>query len=413
MTRSGRTSISPSVRPRSGERATTGGARPGSRASAPSTSPAPIPSRPGSTLRPCASPSRPAHSEICHGDPGAGPIGRRHGPKSTTDGVPSAVARWATPVSPQTTRPRPRRRRPARAGRCARRPRVARGRPLRRAVPSGRSAPEPVITTRRPSARSGRRSRPTRGGQRRAGAAAPGWITVAPRATAEWTRGGGRQLESRVGRDPGRRASDTSARPRARRRASAARSSSRAAARCGRRAGGPGRRPAAAVALRTAAVEVDGAPAHVRSGVGGRPVLVAQLALRIDCATSGDSRAGRTAGGGHREAVASARRAGPRSAGRRGRAREGSRSRPRGLGRRAARARAARPPAAVQREGDRRRDLLRLGQLSIDGGLYCSSRPSKKAVSMPPGISRVTPTRPAISAASARVKPTTPNLLAQ
>jgi hypothetical protein len=32
---------------------------------------------------------------------------------------------------------------------------------------------------------------------------------------------------------------------------------------------------------------------------------------------------------------------------------------------------------------------------------------------MPPGTSRVTPIRPAVSAARARVKPTTPNLLAQ
>src|SRR3954471_3438646 len=47
------------------------------------------------------------------------------------------------------------------------------------------------------------------------------------------------------------------------------------------------------------------------------------------------------------------------------------------------------------------------------GGLYCSVRPSKNAVCMPPGISSVTPTRPAVSAASARVKPTTPNFEAQ
>src|SRR4051794_37737492 len=47
------------------------------------------------------------------------------------------------------------------------------------------------------------------------------------------------------------------------------------------------------------------------------------------------------------------------------------------------------------------------------GGLYCSVRPSKNAVCMPPGMSSVTPTRPAVSAARARVKPTTPNLEAQ
>src|SRR5205085_12250309 len=47
------------------------------------------------------------------------------------------------------------------------------------------------------------------------------------------------------------------------------------------------------------------------------------------------------------------------------------------------------------------------------GGLYSAGRSSKKLVCMPPGTSNVTPTRPASSAASARVKPTTPNLLAQ
>src|SRR4051794_19708106 len=46
-------------------------------------------------------------------------------------------------------------------------------------------------------------------------------------------------------------------------------------------------------------------------------------------------------------------------------------------------------------------------------GLYCSGGPSKKCVVMPPGISSVTPTSPAVSAASARVKPTTPNFDAQ
>src|SRR5690606_20634765 len=42
-------------------------------------------------------------------------------------------------------------------------------------------------------------------------------------------------------------------------------------------------------------------------------------------------------------------------------------------------------------------------------GLYCSGRPSKKPVRMPPGTSRVTPTSPRSSTASARVSPTTPN----
>src|SRR6266496_2069442 len=51
--------------------------------------------------------------------------------------------------------------------------------------------------------------------------------------------------------------------------------------------------------------------------------------------------------------------------------------------------------------------------LASGGGLYCSSRSSKNAVCMPPGTSMVTPTSPAASAASARLKPTTPNLEAQ
>ena len=47
------------------------------------------------------------------------------------------------------------------------------------------------------------------------------------------------------------------------------------------------------------------------------------------------------------------------------------------------------------------------------GGRYCSARVSKNAVRIPPGTSSVTPTSPASSAASARVNPMTPNLLAQ
>src|SRR5215218_4268410 len=46
-------------------------------------------------------------------------------------------------------------------------------------------------------------------------------------------------------------------------------------------------------------------------------------------------------------------------------------------------------------------------------GLKSSGRSSKKCVLIPPGISNVTPTRSPSSTASARVKPTTPNLLAQ
>jgi hypothetical protein len=45
--------------------------------------------------------------------------------------------------------------------------------------------------------------------------------------------------------------------------------------------------------------------------------------------------------------------------------------------------------------------------------LKSSGRSSKNRVRMPPGTSMVTPTRSPSSLASARVKPTTPNLLAQ
>jgi hypothetical protein len=55
------------------------------------------------------------------------------------------------------------------------------------------------------------------------------------------------------------------------------------------------------------------------------------------------------------------------------------------------------------------------GSLSIASGpgRYCSVRPSKNAVFIPPGTSIVTPTSPASSTASARLSPTTPNLAAQ
>ena len=46
-------------------------------------------------------------------------------------------------------------------------------------------------------------------------------------------------------------------------------------------------------------------------------------------------------------------------------------------------------------------------------GLYCSGRSSKNFVFMPPGIIAVTPISPAVSAARAWVKPSTPNLDAQ
>src|SRR3954447_25387898 len=44
-------------------------------------------------------------------------------------------------------------------------------------------------------------------------------------------------------------------------------------------------------------------------------------------------------------------------------------------------------------------------RFASEGGWYCGSRPSKIAVSIPPGMRRVTPTSPAVSAASARVSP--------
>src|SRR6266545_4468318 len=55
------------------------------------------------------------------------------------------------------------------------------------------------------------------------------------------------------------------------------------------------------------------------------------------------------------------------------------------------------------------------GRLSFasGGGLYWSGRPSKNGVCIPPGNSIVTPTSPCVSAASARVNPTTPNFDAQ
>src|SRR6266508_4036987 len=55
------------------------------------------------------------------------------------------------------------------------------------------------------------------------------------------------------------------------------------------------------------------------------------------------------------------------------------------------------------------------GRLSFasGGGLYWSGRPSKNGVCIPPGNSIVTPTSPCVSAASARVNPSTPNFDAQ
>src|SRR5919202_1342831 len=76
-----------------------------SASSAAVTSPGAISSRPGSGAAACGSPRRPAHSARCHGRSGGGPHSSGGvGPKSTTEGVRRAVARWATPVSPQTRR---------------------------------------------------------------------------------------------------------------------------------------------------------------------------------------------------------------------------------------------------------------------------------------------------------------------
>ena len=61
---------------------------------------------PGRARLACGSPVRPAHRTRWIGPSAGGPHRAGDvGPKSTTDGVPSAVARCATPVSPHTTRP--------------------------------------------------------------------------------------------------------------------------------------------------------------------------------------------------------------------------------------------------------------------------------------------------------------------
>ncbi len=116
------------------------------------------------------------------------------GPNSTTAGVSSAVARCATPVSPQSTRPAaaitrasaPRSVRPAST--------QAAGSPALAATSwaSAASAAEPVTTTGRPRRCSALATVAKRSaGQRRAALAAPGWTTVAPAASAGSGPGGG------------------------------------------------------------------------------------------------------------------------------------------------------------------------------------------------------------------------------
>ena len=140
-------------------------------------------SSPGSTTRPWGSPRRPAQRATWRGSAGGPHSAGGMGPKSTTEGVPVAVAMWATPVSPDTSRP-------AAAIRAARSTRLVapattadRGSPARRATSSARarSSPTPVTRTVRPAAASLRATAAKRSaGQRRASLAAPGWTTVAP-----------------------------------------------------------------------------------------------------------------------------------------------------------------------------------------------------------------------------------------
>src|SRR4051794_16075937 len=143
--------------------------------------------RPGSGRSPLGSPRRPAHSTRWRERSGGGPQWAGGvGPKRTTDGVPSAVARCATPVSAHNTRAAP-------ATRVA----SARRSPANTVAPASRAtarargcSPGPAVTTTGPG--SSRATAAQRvAGQRRAGADAPGWITVAP-ACGEGSAGGAR-----------------------------------------------------------------------------------------------------------------------------------------------------------------------------------------------------------------------------
>jgi hypothetical protein len=118
------------------------------------------------------------------------------GPNSVTDGVPKAVARCETPVSPHATRPAA----PMTAASSYRFVRPARmassGSCASSATSSARrrSPGPPVTRTVRPAERSWRATSAQRpGGQRRETDAAPGWITVAPavQASATGSAGGG------------------------------------------------------------------------------------------------------------------------------------------------------------------------------------------------------------------------------
>src|SRR5204863_1188950 len=143
-------------------------------------------SKPGSTRAAFGAPAIPAHSTRCFARSGGGPHrSGAVGPKRRTDGVPTAVARCATPVSPHTTRAAaftnrasPRRSvAPASTALVGSAARAA----ISRAI--GASSAEPVSTTRLPTRTSARATAAQRcAGHCRAVCRAPGWISVAPTA---------------------------------------------------------------------------------------------------------------------------------------------------------------------------------------------------------------------------------------
>ena len=154
------------------------------------------------------------------------------GPNSSTDGVPSAVARWRDAgVAADDAAGGADHAPPARAGPVRPASTASSGSPRRAATASGesRSSGPPVIDDVPAAARSARATAAKRSaGQRRAGLAAPGCTTVAPRPRAARTGRAARagRRRARVGRDPGlapaagtsARTSCSSARQRARRR---------------------------------------------------------------------------------------------------------------------------------------------------------------------------------------------------
>ena len=282
----------------------------------------------------------------------------------------------------------------------------------------------PVTSTVRPRARSPRRPRPSarrasgaRRWPRRGGSASPPAPPRPDRAAAEAARGRRDRRGCRT-RSSRRHQRATSCSP-ARHAGTAALAAPR-----GERRPGPRRRASSARWLcGPAAVEVDGDVGAVRarrraapSGARRRSSSTAPVErgerrerarARRAPAVVGEAPRERAQGGHRGEQVAQAERAqDERGAGA---------LRPGGLDRRARpRARAARTRAA----GRARRPPLRPrrpGRLSIASGAgwYWSVAAVEERRVHAAGHEQVTPTRPASSAASARVKPTTPNLLAQ